>query len=618
MPQIEFPYYGNVFLDNGTVALYRWLQKQPLSKYGLREGEHFGLNDATAAQPEQLWVRHEQVFDLLEEVYYAMGREVYDTYTDKQNGEPGNLYFKPDGEVIKKFPKMNTYGFTELLTNNAQGVTRIESNTEKFKDIETKNPALAQKLEHAFTEHGLKRLQKIYFNEQYTKITRLEKPTPAHFAVGPQRCYLTGEGVKKLVDAQNISPFLSSSMSMFNSGLSTSDKKISWKALYLSRFAAAACLYQYPNRLREALNVYFLHSNSLRNLSDQFQARLKRGLMAGREVELLRTGPIEFLQNFKVSEALGKPADFVGVYETLFVVLYSLRESVLRSTLTTTADVVETVPDSEIDPDDPHQAIVPEPFRGPLSLYFIRAESFAATMRPKAFDKLHNFKYAIGLLGYLTREIGSLRPAIQSLKILKPSLRNKENSFQQERQLRERVLGKMLQGQSILADIELLFYDCYGYLLDGLNDTNAGLAYKNYPALFKLTESYETLTNSIIMQQGVLQERAVKLGSQVGQGIINYNPSELGVPPPPKEQLTNAKQGRKYIVALRKARRYPDFLEQLSRVQMRFGLRISREFLDVITEADFPWVKQFVLLSALNQLNGKLNPKKTDNAQPTE
>lgn len=616
MPQIIFPYYGNVFLDNGTVALYQWLRKQHPS-YELREGEHFGLVEATPDQPEQLWVKHEQVYDLLEDVYYAMGKEVYDTYTDKQSSEAGNLYFKPDGDVIEKFPKMNTYGFTELLTNNAQGVTRFESNTEKFKEIETKNPALAQKLEAAFVENGIKRLQKIYFNEQYTKITRLEKPIAAHFAAGPQRCYLTGEGVKKLVDAQNISPFLSSSMSMFNSGLSTSDKKISWKALYLSRFAAAACLYQYPNKLRAALNVYFLHSNSLRDLNDHFQTRLKRGLMAGREIELLRTGPIEFLQNFKASEALGKPADFVGVYETLFVVLYSLRELVLRATLTTTADAEVTVPESEIDPDDPHQAIVPEPLRGPLSLYFIRAESFAATMRPKAFDKLHNFQYAIGLIGYLTREIGSLRPAIQSLKIIKPSLRNKENSFQQERQLRERVLSKMLQGQSILTDIELLFYDCYGYLLDGMNDAAAVLGYKNYPALFKLTESYETLTNSVVMQQAVLQERAIKLGSQVGQGIIQYNPSELGVPAPPKEQLTNAKQGRKYIVALRKARRYPDFLEQLSRVQMRFGLRISREFLDSITETDFPWVKQFVLLSALNQLNGRLNPKKSDNANPT-
>lgn len=624
MPHIEFPYYGNVFLDNGTVALYQSLREAEttpaasLRNYALQEGKHFGLQTATATQPEHLWLEHEQLFELLEELYYAMGNSVYDTWTDKQKDEGGNLYFKPTGELIKRFPKMNTYGFTELLTNNAQGVTREESNTQKFKDLQDENPALAQVLDDTFTSLGIKRLQKIYFNEPYTKITRLEKPQTAHFAPGPQRCYLTGEAVKKLVDAQNISPFLSSSMTMFNSQLSTSDKKISWKALYLSRFAAAACLYQYPNKLRDAINVYFLHTNSLRKLNEVFQDRIRQGLMVGRELDVLRTVAVEFLQNFKATDTLGKPNDFIGVYETLFVLLYSLRESVMRVTLSqaVTEEATEVIPDEEDDPDDPFAVIVPPALREPLSMYFIRAESFAATMRPKVFDKLSNFHYAIGLIGHLRQKIGSLKPAIQSLKILKPGLRNKENSYQQERQLRERVLGKMLRGQSILADLELLFYDCYGYLLEGLRDPAAGIGPKNYPALLNLTETYETLTNSTIMDQADLQLKAINLGKQVGRGILFYNPTEPTVEPKPDEQLRNAKQGRKYIVALRKARRYPDFLEQLNRVQMRFYLLFSCDFLESITEADFPWVKQFILLSALNRLNSKLNPKQFENTKP--
>ena len=622
MQQLEFPYYGNVFLDNGTVALYQNLRAAEnaatgqLRNYQLQEGAHFGLVDATAGRPEHLWIRHERLFELLEDLYYTMGQEVYDTYTDKQKDEGGNLYFTPDGESATRFPKMNTYGFTELLTNNAQGVTRRESNTRKFKDIESENPALAQQLDAAFTTLGIKRLQKIYFTEPYTKITRLEKPTAAHFAAGPQRCYLTGEQVKKLVDAQNVSPFLSSSMGMFNSLLSTSDKKISWKALYVSRFAAAACLYQYPNKLREALNVYFLHADSLRHLHEIFTERIRRGLMLGRETDILRTAPIEFLQNFKASEALGKPNDFVGVYETLFVVLYSLREQVLRVALPTVDEAVPVLDKTAIDPDDPMEAIVPVPLRGPLALYFIRAESFAATMRPKVFDKLFNFHYAIGLIGHLTQQLGPLKPAIQGLKIIKPSLRNKENSFRQERQLRERVLSKMLQGQSILADMDSLFYDCYGYLLDGLNDSGSGISFKQYQALFDLTISYETLTNSIIMEKTDLQKLAVRLGSQLGRGILEYNVKEPTITPPDKDQIANAKQGRKYIVRLRKARRFSDFLEQLQSVQTRYYLFLKRDFLDNVSEIDFPWVKQFILLSAMNQLNRKLNPRKPETAQP--
>lgn len=628
MQRITFTYSGNVFLDNGAVALYHYLQQastlthsydfQTLQPFGLREGQNFGLALATDTEPEHLWVAHSELFALLEEIYYAMGRVVYDTYTHKQWQEKGNLYFAPTGEVIDTFPKMNTYGFTELLTNNAQGGTRREGDTRKFKDIEEKEPALAARLEEGFAAKGVKRLQKIYFNSPYTKITRLEPPTAAHFATGPNRCYLTGEGVKKLVEAQNVSPFLSSSMTMFNSVLSTSDKKVSWKALYLSRFAAAACLYQYPNKLREALNVYFLHADSLNHLHTVLTDRIYLGVQNGYGLEQLREEKIEFQRNFRASEALGKPGDFVGVYETLFIVLYSLREQVLR----TETPAAETSADSPPEPaelawEDPTE--VPIPLRGPLALYFIRAESFAATMRPKIFDKLFNFHFAIGLIGHLLQQEIPLKAAIQSLKVIKPSRRDKPNGFQQERQLRERVLGRMLQGQSILADVELLFYDCYGYLLDGLNDPKQGPGARNYSALVRLTIAYEKLTNPLFMEHPALQERAIKLGAQIGQGILNYQDR-----PSDREKLTvsqrqaNAKQGRKYIVALRKARRYPDFLEQLGRVQIRYGLLVSREFLDTLTEAEFPWVKQFVLLSALNQLNGELNPKKSDTPQPTE
>ena len=630
MQRITFTYSGNVFLDNGAVALYHYLQQaslltqhqnlQSLQSFELQEEKHFGLKVATDKEPEHLWVEHSRLFELLEELYYAMGREVYDTYTYKQHQEGGNLYFAATGEVISKFPKMNTYGFTELLTNNAQGGTRREENTRKFKDIANKEPTLAALIEEGFVANRVKRLQKIYFSEPYTKITRLEPPTAAHFASGPNRCYLTGEGVKKLVEAQNISPFLSSSMTMFNSALSTSDKKVSWKALYLSRFAAAACLYQYPNKLREALNVYFLHADSLEHLHTVVADRLCRGVQNGYGVEQLREEKVEFQRNFRASEALGKPADFVGVYEMLFIVLYSLREQVLRAELPAMEDPSAAPQEpTELAWKDPTELLVPTPLRGPLALYFIRAESFAATMRPKIFDKLFNFHYAIGLIGHLLQQQIPVRAALQSLKVLKPSQRKAANAFQQERQLRERVLGRMLQGQSILADVESLFYDCYGYLLDGLNDPKNGLGGKHYQALLRLTDSYEQLTNPLLMEQPALQERAIKLGAQIGQGILNYQDRASD-----REKLStsqrqaNAKQGRKYIVALRKARRYPDFLEQLGRVQIRYGLLVSREFLDTLTETEFPWVKQFVLLSALNQLNGELNPKKSDNPQPTE
>jgi len=47
---------------------------------------------------------------------------------------------------------------------------------------------------------------------------------------------LTGEAYKKLMDVQNTSPFLSGILN-FNSHFAASDKRISWKAMYVSRFS---------------------------------------------------------------------------------------------------------------------------------------------------------------------------------------------------------------------------------------------------------------------------------------------------------------------------------------------------------------------------------------------
>ena len=102
-----------------------------------------------------------------------------------------------------------------------------------------------------------------------------------------------------------------------------------------------------------------------------------------------------------------------------------------------------------------------------------------------------------------------------------------------------------------------------------------------------------------------LQERAVKMGAQIGQGILSYGE----VP----DRKVNARQGRKYIIALRKANQYERFLAELSRIQSRFALNYSRDFIDNIDESRFQWARQFVIISALNQINTELSPRKSEN-----
>lgn len=575
-------------MDNGIIGLYKYLLKDDT----LEKGTHFDLEE------KRLWIEHDSLYELLEQTYYKMGREVYDTYTQKQEEEKGNLYFKVNdkmemiGEPVS-FPKMNTYGFTELLTNNAQGVTTKDTNTIKFAEIEKKFPALSVQIKDEFEQRKVKLLSKIYLNERYTKLTRLEPPTKAHFDEGSLTCYLTGNKRKKLVDAQNISPFFSG-LTNFNSLLSTNDKKICWEALYLSRFSAASCLYQYPNKLREALNVYFVFSNNLLNLdfliSQRFMSLIK-------DQDSLKTN--EYLANFPRSEEdkkdiyLGKSNDFVGVNETLFFLIHCLYKEVLR-----------TKP--QINQSEFRRTIRDRP----VGLVSIRAEAFASTMRPKHFEYVTHFSFVTELLYHLEKGGINWRDIIQSLKILKPSLGQNKNRYELERQFRELVLGKVLNAKSILADMEGFFDDCYGYLLDALNDPLKGIGYKRYNDLLDFVTQYESIINHKIMTDKELQEKAIKLGAQIGQGILSYGENP--------ERKTNARQGRKYIISLRKANQYDRFLQELARIQSRFTLNYSRDFLDSIDEERFQWVRQFVIISALNQINVELSPRKQDSNQSTK
>lgn len=592
MKKIEFQYCNNVFLDNGIIGLYKYLLKDE----HLKKGTHFDLEEKC------LWIEHEDLFELLERIYYTMGREVYDTYTLKQEDEKGNLYFKVNdkmemiGEPVS-FPKMNTYGLTELLTNNAQGVTTKETNTIKFAEIEKKYPALSVQIKDEFEQRKVKLLSKIYLNERYTKLTRLETPTKAHFDEGSQTCYLTGNKRKKLVDAQNISPFFSG-LTNFNSLLSTNDKKICWEALYLSRFSAVTCLYQYSNKLREALNVYFIHSNNLKTLTDLINNRLQRGIII--DTDILRTADFEFLSNFTATDSIGKKADFTGLHETLFLILYSLREIVLKPSDTAALPINDGFDDDDL----------PKEWNLPVTMYAIRAESFASTKRPKYFEQLHRFRYSIWLIGRLKKEGINWKNVIQSLKILKPSFSQNKNRYELERQFRELILGKVIKAKSILADMEGFFDDCYGYLLDALNDPLKGIGYKRYNDLLDFVTQYERIINHKIMTDKELQEKAIKLGAQIGQGILSYGENP--------ERKTNARQGRKYIISLRKANQYDRFLQELARIQSRFTLNYSRDFLDSIDEERFQWVRQFVIISALNQINVELSPRKQDSNQSTK
>jgi hypothetical protein len=236
-------------------------------------------------------------------------------------------------------------------------------------------------------------------------------------------------------------------------------------------------------------------------------------------------------------------------------------------------------------------------------LVAIRADPYGNTKRPSAFDYITKLRFLIRLFHYLTvRGEGNkkinLENVLRSLRFIKPSLKTNKNSFAMERVTREKVLVLIIEGKSILSEIETLFFDCYKNLTAGEN-----MGYKNYSQLELLIILYEPLIPKNNMDKS-LQERAIKLGQSIGMSILKYE----GL-----DKKANAKQGRKYIIDLRKARTMEQFTDSITRLQFRFGMIISNEVLEKLDSSNFLLVKQFAVISALNILNSALSPNFNNN-----
>ena len=104
-----------------------------------------------------------------------------------------------------------------------------------------------------------------------------------------------------------------------------------------------------------------------------------------------------------------------------------------------------------------------------------------------------------------------------------------------------------------------------------------------------------------------LQQRAINLGKSIGQGIINFDS-----PKNENEKKANAKNGRKYLISMHKARNIAQFREVLIRIQRKYSIAIANEIIENLDDSNYIAIKQYAQISALNTLNIVLSNQKSD------
>ena len=565
MNEITFNRTGHTLLNNGIIGVYKYLD-EAVKQNKFEFSFEFELSD------NELTVRSDKLPDLLEDLYYWMGQEVYDTYTAKQleNAEKKidcNVYYDVAKDGFKTFPRMNTYGLSHLLTNNAQGVTRHEEGWTNVKKLEKSDPEKMNMFREYFEKNNLKMLSKLYF-EPYTKITRIPPLKEKHLKKGNKECYLTGKSYQELVDITNISPFFSG-IGNFNSMFSAGDKKVSWQARYLSMFSAVCAFYHYPNRLRETVYVYLFESDSLVNLKDVLGK-----VDLSKPPNLLRTE--EFTSNIELAGELKKDG-YTEQYEVALILLFSLYKKALKEYGNLAED---QLPDNDL-----FEGLVKE--MPPLAIDSFKADAFASTMRPNAYENINRLSALLRLFYSLEKDGVRFNSLLSSLKILKPSERNSRDKYRLERLLRNRVAEEVIKGKSILTSIEDLLFRTFNYLC-----TSEYVGFKDYKQLSLFLELYESKINTM---DETLQTAAITLGKQIGVKMRHHDASQ--------SDAGNAKKGRGDLITLRKARTHKQFLDELIRIDFKYGLTINEELANKVNEQNYYTIKQFIIIGALNVLN---------------
>ena len=241
----------------------------------------------------------------------------------------------------------------------------------------------------------------------------------------------------------------------------------------------------------------------------------------------------------------------------------------------------------------------------PISLVTFKADAFASTMRPNFYEEYNNIKFIIRLLHKMESNENKripVREFWQGLRIQIPKYSSKQGFSKSkeyaEGKIRQSVISKIFNGKSVLEDFEQLFSKSYLILTNGKQ-----CGYRRYDLLTEFLKIYEPAINfGGIKMDKSLQQKAINLGKSIGYAIVNYeNPKN------DKEKKANAKNGRKYLIGLHKARTIDQFRDAIIRIQNRFTLLVSNEILENMDEQNFKAIKQYAQISALNQINNVLS-----------
>jgi hypothetical protein len=358
-------------------------------------------------------------------------------------------------------------------------------------------------------------------------------------------------------------PFITGSSGEFSfNSMVGKPEKVCWKCSLLGKFVPVTAFYMCPET--DKIYAFFPYSTSLKTMKDAYHG-----------LQLAHFEDPNYYRNF--NPLLGNSSTFRRPFEALFAFLYTVFRKLYTSN-----------PSQQLNPSDINLLF------GPLAGDFLNSTPLEFTIfqahKAKSATIGENvwvFKDSV----YFFRLVTYLESKGINLKEVMSILIDRTQELKDQTIVRDHVCERVLKKQSVLEIVETFVS----------RPDNKSLEY--IAPLVDFVCVYEPIIRT---KGGNMtnedQDIAVTLGKRIGWITVALQ----------KRDKKNPDKSSLY--ALRRVRKKTDFLNELNRLQFKYGLAVPPEvYGGSLTDENFSEFKGFCLIAALNSFGAaSANEKKTD------
>ena len=542
--EIQFPKLNHFWMDAGLLGLYRIAQKEQSKESGVE----ITFDDTGVSFKGS----EKNIQSFLQKTYDRLLKDYYNTSSQTQIEKKEGFYYDTKKDQFVRFPKVKSMGIAGLIFNKAPRPTNGEI---KYDKSQTKKGILPPDHQH------LQERLELFLSENKIKVGSSSLLVDGPNAIQPKvdiriktgkpkgNCFVCGEPSSSLSEiGGTVFPMITGSAGVLSFNTQGgSPEKVCWKCDFIGKFVPVTGFYSMN---KDTYHIYFPYSASLEKMNDVF-----------RSLETSKIDDPTFLRNFE--NRLG--GYFQKPYEQFFTFLYSLYRVVMTKRVTSTKDTDE---EYELDYEKLFEVNLN---RTPLDFVVMYTESLGDAQMGKMIWSFQESVYIFRLLDYLERNKLDLK------KVMTLLVDFDQPKTESKTILRNRVCENILKKKSVVDQIEQHVFR--------INKSKT----QNIRPLYDFVILYE----KIIREGGNTMDQetidiAVSVGKTVGMSIA-----------------PSGKKGKGDLFRLRKTRKPEDFLNEINRIQMKYGTKVSADLYNKgqKMEENFNEFKQFCMIAALNTFN---------------